>query len=51
MIEDIAVYLEGNEEESKFETNQGFLGIKHLFRTHKVKTWKGSYFTSKNTHS
>lgn len=41
-VEDIATYLEDDEEEDEYETNQHLIGMKELFRGHVVKMWEGT---------
>ena len=38
IIEDILRYLE-NDESNDYETNQGIIGLQHLFRGYAVKVW------------
>ena len=45
MIEDILKYLE-NDEQDEYETNQGIIGLHHLFRGYIVKVQTGSDFSS-----
>ena len=45
MIEDILRYLE-NDKSNDYETNQGIIGLQHLFRGYIVKVQMASDFSS-----
>ena len=45
-VEDILRYLE-DDCDNEYETNQGMLGMKNIFRGYVIKVWKGTNFEQK----